>query len=316
MFSSLFVAALCLSLRVSALDPLAGQTVGYQTDVNNGKSCLTATANANGAAVVIGDCPLGLAGSAGLPANQSWVTTGGAQQVGQLKIFGNKCLDVKDGSTANGAKLQIWTCATGNANQQWISSGAPGSPQITWANKNKCVDLTDGKVAQGNHIQIWDCDAAQTNKNQLWSPIPITFAKTLQASLKANSGLCIAASSTTAGSPVVAAACTANSAAQTWAPASAGNVGTVSIFNATLCLLAAGEGTPVAGTKLVVDTCPHEKNAKFNWHTDISTISSAVSGTNLCVDLTDGKQTAGNQLQLWTCVAGSTNQLWNLKYGF
>ncbi|MET0495547.1 MAG: RICIN domain-containing protein, partial [Actinoplanes sp.] len=29
-----------------------------------------------------------------------------------------KCLDVKDNNTANGAKLQLWTC-TGAANQKW-----------------------------------------------------------------------------------------------------------------------------------------------------------------------------------------------------
>ncbi|KAJ7062842.1 ricin B lectin domain-containing protein [Mycena amicta] len=177
-FSSLVFAAICLTVRVNALFPLAGQTVVYTSDVNNGASCLTATKNADGAPVVISDCPLGTGGSTSLPENQQWVTTGGTEQVGQIKIYGDKCLDVVDGNTANGAKLQIWTCATGNTNQMWVSSGSPGSPQITWANKNKCVDVTNGVVTAGNQIQIWDCDGAQTNPNQLWSPLPFTHANT------------------------------------------------------------------------------------------------------------------------------------------
>lgn len=34
-------------------------------------------------------------------------------------IFGNKCLDVTNGLTVDGTKLQIWTCTSGNTNQQF-----------------------------------------------------------------------------------------------------------------------------------------------------------------------------------------------------
>ncbi|KAJ7715693.1 hypothetical protein B0H14DRAFT_3632990 [Mycena olivaceomarginata] len=40
-----------------------------------------------------------------------------------LKIFETKCLNVSNGATADGTKLQIWTCAVGNTNQMWTFSG-------------------------------------------------------------------------------------------------------------------------------------------------------------------------------------------------
>jgi hypothetical protein len=60
---------------------------------------------------------------------QSWQMSGGS-----LQIFGNKCLDVTNGSTQNGNTMHIWTCVTGNANQQFsITDDA----RITW--KSECL---------------------------------------------------------------------------------------------------------------------------------------------------------------------------------
>lgn len=73
--------------------------------------CLTAASNTDGAQVTIDTCT----GAAA----QKW-TFGDAQRV---KIFGDKCLNVVDGSTADGTKLQIWTCSTnGDVNEKfWFS---------------------------------------------------------------------------------------------------------------------------------------------------------------------------------------------------
>ena len=40
-----------------------------------------------------------------------------------MKVFGDKCLDVKDGSEAEGAALQIYSCSEGSANQQFYYTG-------------------------------------------------------------------------------------------------------------------------------------------------------------------------------------------------
>lgn len=104
---------------------------------NSGK-CLTAASNTNGAAVEIEDCV------ADGSTSQEWTNTGTT-----LQIFGNKCLDVTNGATADGTKLQIWTCNTGNTNQEWVTFGS----SIQWS-PSSCLDLTNGVQTDGNLVRI------------------------------------------------------------------------------------------------------------------------------------------------------------------
>ncbi|KAF7294644.1 Glycoside hydrolase/deacetylase [Mycena indigotica] len=122
----------------------------------SGSTCLSAVSNNNGAAVVAQPCVTGAA-------NQQWTQNGGT-----LLVHGNKCLDVTDGNTSNGAKLQIWACnpGQGNAAQQWTVSAARA---ISWNGRNKCVDLTDGRTTTGNRIQTWDCSPSSPGANQIWN---------------------------------------------------------------------------------------------------------------------------------------------------
>jgi glucosylceramidase len=72
---------------------------------------------------------------------------------GTITTFGgSKCLDVKDGSTANGNRLQLWDCTEGDTNQQF-TVGNSGS-QIKWAGTGKCVDLLNGSGADGNPVSF------------------------------------------------------------------------------------------------------------------------------------------------------------------
>jgi hypothetical protein len=122
--------------------------------------CLTASSNANNAAVEIEDCD-GSAGtffSAGFgefpiltsvahtPQGQSWTLVSGT-----LQTFGNKCLDVTSGSTTNGNKMQIYTCSSGNANQLFTTSDST----ITWSGKGECLDLTGGSLTDGNVVRCF-----------------------------------------------------------------------------------------------------------------------------------------------------------------
>ncbi|KAJ7089318.1 hypothetical protein B0H15DRAFT_949292 [Mycena belliarum] len=116
-------------------------------------TCLTAPSNTNGAKVVVQPCN----GSAG----QSWTKNGQT-----MIVYGSMCLDVIDGSTANGAKMQIWSCTpgSGNANQRFtVTAGR----NIQWVNKGKCLDLSDGSLASGNQVQMWGCSSG--NANQVWN---------------------------------------------------------------------------------------------------------------------------------------------------
>ncbi|NED85177.1 ricin-type beta-trefoil lectin domain protein, partial [Streptomyces sp. SID11233] len=73
-----------------------------------------------------------------------------------------KCLDVPSGSTANGAKLQLWDC-NGSGAQQWVVTGAK---DIVNPQADKCVDATDNSSANGTRAQLWTCAGTA---NQKWT---------------------------------------------------------------------------------------------------------------------------------------------------
>ncbi|KAG5648119.1 hypothetical protein H0H81_007201, partial [Sphagnurus paluster] len=131
-----FVAAsgLLLAAGIKAVSaqvpPFKGQvTLEPGLTVN---TCMTAASNKDGAIVTIEDCTYA--------DNQKWVFNGVA-----VTIFGGtKCLDVPSGNTADGVKLQIWTCANGNTNQMFFYTR---NNRLAWTNKGKCVDLTAGNQA-------------------------------------------------------------------------------------------------------------------------------------------------------------------------
>ncbi|WP_328475263.1 PQQ-dependent sugar dehydrogenase [Actinoplanes sp. NBC_00393] len=72
-----------------------------------------------------------------------------------------KCLDVAGGATANGTKAQLWTC-NGTGAQNW-------APQSDGTIRNpasgRCLDVSQNSSADGQQIHIWDCTAAA---NQKW----------------------------------------------------------------------------------------------------------------------------------------------------
>jgi len=116
------------------------------------KVCLTAAANADNAAVTVQLCDNKSDG-------QSWNVTNG-----NVQIFGDKCLDVPNGSTTNGQTMQIYTCFKGNTNQLFTVTG---DKRIAWTNKGECLDLTDGNSNPGTKVQMWKCTDNDTN--QVWN---------------------------------------------------------------------------------------------------------------------------------------------------
>jgi endo-1,4-beta-xylanase len=68
-----------------------------------------------------------------------------------------RCLDVNQGSSANGAQMLVWDCHSG-ANQQFTQNGR--ALQVM----GKCLD-TPANAAAGTRVQIWDCSGAA---NQQW----------------------------------------------------------------------------------------------------------------------------------------------------
>lgn len=80
---------------------------------------------------------------------------------GSIRALG-KCLDVSGGSTANGARVQLWDC-NGTGAQRWQATAARDlvNPQA-----NKCLDATGVSSANGTPLQIWQCTGGA---NQKWT---------------------------------------------------------------------------------------------------------------------------------------------------
>ncbi|KAJ7479460.1 ricin B lectin domain-containing protein [Mycena galericulata] len=114
-------------------------------------TCLTAPQNVDGGKVVVQPCDAS--------PGQIWQTDGQT-----LSVWGDYCLDVTNGNTANGVPLQIWSCTPGqgDANQHFTISGTA----IQWANTDQCLDLTNGNLTSGNPVQTWECIG--DNTNQVW----------------------------------------------------------------------------------------------------------------------------------------------------
>ncbi|MEU1321049.1 carbohydrate-binding protein [Streptomyces tibetensis] len=87
--------------------------------------------------------------------------TGGGPAPGAGPVVGlaNKCLDVRDGSSADGTPVQISSC-TGSARQQWTVT--PGS---TVKALGKCLDVSGNSTADGAKVQLWSCNGGA---NQNW----------------------------------------------------------------------------------------------------------------------------------------------------
>lgn len=88
--------------------------------------------------------------------------TGGPAPTGTGAItgIGGKCLDVDNAGTADGTKIQLWTC-NGTAAQRWTRSGE------TFQALGKCLDVDDSGTANGTKVQLWTCNGTGA---QVWRP--------------------------------------------------------------------------------------------------------------------------------------------------
>ncbi|MFE6994068.1 family 16 glycoside hydrolase, partial [Streptomyces pharetrae] len=93
------------------------------------------------------------------------VKQGGGQEPGprsgEVKGVNGKCLDVDGSQTADGTKVQLWTCG-GSSAQKWTVSG-----DGTLKALGKCLDVSGGGSADGTRIQLWTCNGTGAQK---WAP--------------------------------------------------------------------------------------------------------------------------------------------------
>jgi lysophospholipase L1-like esterase len=70
-----------------------------------------------------------------------------------------RCVDVPNGTTANGTQVQLWDCS-GAGNQSWTHT-----PARQLVNGTKCLDAANRGTASGTQAVIWDCGG---QANQQW----------------------------------------------------------------------------------------------------------------------------------------------------
>jgi glucose/arabinose dehydrogenase len=76
-------------------------------------------------------------------------------RTGPVTGFAGKCLDVNGGGTADGTRIQLWTC-NGSAAQVWSVNGQ------VWRNpqSGKCLDVAGGATVNGTRAQLWTCNGS------------------------------------------------------------------------------------------------------------------------------------------------------------
>ncbi|RZT78849.1 glucose/arabinose dehydrogenase [Micromonospora violae] len=79
---------------------------------------------------------------------------------GTITGIGGKCLDVDNSGTADGTKIQLYTC-NGTAAQSWTRIGD------TYRVLGKCLDVDNGGTTNGTKIQLWTCNGTGA---QVWQP--------------------------------------------------------------------------------------------------------------------------------------------------
>nr|WP_221379005.1 ThuA domain-containing protein [Actinoplanes polyasparticus] len=85
---------------------------------------------------------------------------GTTPRTGPITGAAGKCVDVSGGSSADGTKIQLWSC-TGSAHQQWTVNGT------TLRSLNKCMGVAGGSTANGALVQLSTCNGSG---GQNWAP--------------------------------------------------------------------------------------------------------------------------------------------------
>ncbi|MGZ3119451.1 carbohydrate-binding protein [Streptomyces sp. H62] len=84
----------------------------------------------------------------------SFSTSGAGTRTGAVTGVNGKCLDVDNAGTADGTKVQVWTC-NGSTAQSWTVAGDGALKAL-----GKCLDVSGGGTADGTKVQLWTCNGS------------------------------------------------------------------------------------------------------------------------------------------------------------
>jgi GH25 family lysozyme M1 (1,4-beta-N-acetylmuramidase) len=198
-----------------------------------------------------------------------------------------------EGGTGNGAVVELETCAGGNTAQRW-QAGTDG--QLINVASDRCLDDSGKKTANGTKLDIWACNGGT---NQHWTLPAAELASGLAGNCLTDKG-----GSTTNGNPIVTADC-AGASSQKWTIES-----NETIHVDGKCLDVKGKGT-ANGTLVDLWTCTSGDVAQ-DW-TITSSGELVNPHANRC--LTDpGDSTSGTtQAEIETCPATiNTGTVWHV----
>ncbi|HEX8868117.1 MAG TPA: ricin-type beta-trefoil lectin domain protein [Lentzea sp.] len=134
------------AFRVTGGSPVQATTSRLRGAQSN--RCLDVENTAAGAATVIQDCHTA--------ASQQWTSWPN----GEVRVFGDRCLDAYDQGTTPGTRVITWSC-NGQANQRWTAE-----PDGTLRNAGLCLDVERSGTANGSRLVLWTCTG---QLNQKWT---------------------------------------------------------------------------------------------------------------------------------------------------
>ena len=263
--------------------------------------CLDDTANssANGSKIQIWQCTNG-------DPSQQWsfapatspgeVGDAGLSQLGTIDIHG-KCVNIVNNGTANGSKLQLWSC-NGGANELWEIAGGDG--ELYNPASGKCIDDPYNSEKNGTQLDIWACNGAAW---QAWLLPGSPFESAVAGKCINDSG-----SSSANGAAIVSYTCNGASNEKL-------EVGTAGPYALLMmngkCLNAIGNGT-VNGTEIQLFTCANSSDDVYDanlWYlTAYGQIENAQA--QKCLAIPNNSTANSTRLELEDCY-GEPGEIWS-----
>jgi hypothetical protein len=76
----------------------------------------------------------------------------------------DKCLDVNAAASANGTKIQQWTCNGSGAQAFTLEDSGGGTYRLRNVNSGKCLDIKNGGTSNGTKVQLYTCGSTARQK--------------------------------------------------------------------------------------------------------------------------------------------------------
>jgi ricin-type beta-trefoil lectin protein/putative Ig domain-containing protein len=312
-----------VSLPIKAIDS-AGHTLTYTAALPAGLTINSATGVISGKAAFVENDTVRVTATDGtasasvyfrLPSSAS-LTADYHAGTGLVELdWASKCLGDSGNSSANGAKVIIYQCASNNAGEIWSfqPSTAPGEVANAGLSQlgsilihGKCLSTSSNSAANGAKLQLWACNGATS---QLWE-----ITGTAGALYNPTSGRCIndPNNSTANGTQLVIWTCT-GAATQDWLLPGSPFESAV----AGKCINDSGNST-ANGAAIISYTCNGASNEKLLVESAGPYALLLVNGK--CLNAVGNGTVNGTVVQLFGCANASnevfTANLWYLTaYG-